>query len=225
MKNLLVIFSFLFSMVSTAQDKFIEVEVEDTITLKPERFDIALFVASGSPYEKVDVNNSFNIKENEKRLTQNIDKVKHQLKAKSYRYKQDDTLTMYPPLSAPSGATIVVSLTSEKEWGELSKLLSQFDFVNATITKFKFLNESEAETMLYKKLVERAGIKADVIAAASGLIIRNVIAVKEAEGMDDFELNLHDTYFVGENSKKLQMQDGKLVGSLYKKLVVKFGVE
>lgn len=208
MRKLLVITLLLFSAVTFAQDKFIEVEVGDTITIRPERFDVEIFILTDAQNEDI---------------SQDIKKVKQALA--KYKYRTSGTGTLYPPLSAPSTEVISVSLTDEKQWVELYKLLSSFHFVRVEIGEFTIKDHLMMEDILYKKLLEKARAKAAVIAAVSDMTVGNVITVKEAEGMDGFELNIHDTYFVAEDSKKLQMHDGRLIGSLYKKLVVRFGVK
>ncbi len=226
MKKLFVTVVLFLSAMVVAQDKFIEVEVGDTITLRPERFEYvikiylpdttAVAVEEGLPY---------GVEAEKKKYADKKEQLRKLLQKYKYIFRPVTADNDRGDMDFYTATGFIVTLKNEKEFLDVQKLIQKIDYAYGSFGEVKYANEQKAEEDLYGKLLVMARAKAVIIATASGLKAGSVIAVTEVEGMGDLDLNIHDTYFVTRGTKNLEMRDGKLVGSLYKKLVVRFAAE
>lgn len=226
MKRLLGLLLLFFSAASFAQDKFIEVEVADTITLRPERFEyeIKVYILDTSAVMVEEI--PYDIKaekakyaKQEAELVKMLKKHKHDFKPIPTTASDGGNMAFYNTTGA------VVVLKNEKEFLEVQKLMEKIDYVYGSFGEVHYANEQKAEEALYEKLLGKAAAKAAAVAAASGLKAGRVIAVREAKDMSGLSVNIGDTYYVGAENKNLALRDGGLEASLYKKLVVRFAAE
>ena len=212
----------LFTAVLSAQSKFIEVEVGDTITLTPERFEyvVNIYIADTSA---VDEDGAYDVKGEKEKYDTKIEELKKLLKKEKYNFRPIENVhqgewTFY------TNSGFIINLTNAEQLKQLQKVLEKLDYVRGSLGEVKYANVLTAEELLYKKLLEKAKAKAAVIASASGIKSGAVISVREGKDISDFNLNIHDTYFESAGNN-LEMHNGKLVGSLYKKLIVRFEAE
>lgn len=221
MKKLLF-FLFLISVsCAFAQSKFIEVEVRDTVALKPASFKCVISVSGSYDAGENTIDNSkpFDEKEYTKSVLQNLERIKTELKQKKYNFKTDDGINLYPPLSALSNGSIIVNLTTAKQLEELNVLMAQFEFAATRVKDIVYVDRDKAEMRLLKKIIDKAKVKADVIAGYSGLKLGRIIEVKESKEIDDLTINIGAAYYVMENG------NDPLNGKLSKALTVKFMAE
>lgn len=221
MKKLLF-FLFLISVsCSFAQSKFIEVEVRDTVAFKPANFKCVITVSGSYDAGENTIDNSkpFDEKEYTKSVMQNLERIKTELKQKKYNFKTDDGINLYPPLSGPSNGSITVDLTTAKQLEELNVLMAQFEFASTRVKDIVYVDRDKSEMRLLKKIIDKAKVKADVIAGYSGLKIGRIIEVKESKEIDDFSANIKDIYLI------MEQGNDPVTGKLSKALTVKFMAE
>ncbi len=221
MKKLLLVLFFISVSGAFAQSKFIEVEVRDTVALKPASFRCVISVAgaSGSEENTIDDYKPFDEKEYIKNVKQNLKKVEQELKLKKYNFKTDDGIATYPSLSGPSNGQITVNLYTPKQKEELELLIAQFNFASVQVKSVDYLDRDKAEIRLLRKIIDKAKIKADAIAGYSSLKLDRIIEVKESKEIDDLTINIGSAYYVMENGNE------PLNGKLSKALTIKFMAE
>ena len=226
MKKLFLLF-ILISAAGFSQNKFIEVEVRDTIALIPESFEYILEVHNNSPVV-IDEDENYNydpIAEREKYKANSII-LEQLLKSQKYNYSSlEDSNYSIGGFSYLSNNGLIVYLKTRNDILKLKDLVSSLNFVSGSVGKVFYANEFTAEDTLIKKLIAKAKQKANLIASSSGLKLGAVIEVREVKEMDNFMYNLHDTYAVVGSGQSLSMRGDTLTGSLSKALVIKFAAQ
>lgn len=225
MKKLSLLALLLISFSAFAQDKFIQVEVTDTITLKPLDFQFNIYVNDEMEVVAYDDEEEYDpIAELEKNKNK-LQGIKKMLENKKYKVGPLDESKLNPFKKSFSGTqrqglTVFVSGTVEMQ--KLKDLIDAHPEAKTLISVTKYADEQKAEEQLIKKLMDSAKARASVIGVNSGLKPGRILEVKE--GKPSGELNMGDFY---SQMLKLGMlaENGGNVGSLSKTFVIKFAAE
>ncbi|WP_294819930.1 hypothetical protein [uncultured Flavobacterium sp.] len=226
MKNLFLTALMLFSVVSFAQSKFIEVEVTDTISLKPLSFQCNIYVDAYSALDTmvVEIEEDYDpIAEQEKQKNK-LKEIKRKLESRKYKVDPPGQskgmldFKIYGGVTE-NGCSVVVN--SEAEVEKIKTLLENDARVDVFV--LKYADEVKAEEQLIKKLMDRAKAKVLVIGVSAGLRPGKIMEVREGKqgGGIDYESYLTQIMKmsgIGSNS-------GNYAGSLSKTFVVKFAAE
>lgn len=227
MKNFLIAALMLLSLTSFAQSKFIEVEVTDTITLKPLSFQCNIYVDSYSPIDTLAMTFDENydpVAELEKEKNK-LKEIKRKLESKKYKVG---------PLGSSSGTLIDfniygggnkngcgVVVNSEAEVQKLKDLLEKEARIETSV--LKYADETKAEEQLIKKLIEKAKSKAVIIALHSGLKVGKILEVREGRQGGGFDMESYLTQVM--KMSGMGGNSDSYTGSLSKTFVVKFAAE
>lgn len=216
MKKLLFLLLIPFSG-AFAQAKFIEVEVRDTVVLKPSNFRCVITVTGDPEDDELTTyyNKPFDKKEDLKLIKKNLEKVERELKLRAYSYNPDE-ISINEQISEPSNGSITVNLVTSKQFDGLKGMLERFGFASMQLKNIQFLDGDKAETRLLKKIIDKAKVKADVIAAYSGLKLGRIMEVTESKETEDLSAIIKDVHLVTERV------DDPMPARLSKALTVKF---
>jgi hypothetical protein len=227
MKKLTLIALFFISAISVAQNKFIEVEVTDTIALKPLDFQFNVYVNNEvevlSYNEDEEYDPKAELEKNKKKL-QDIKKMLENKKYKISALNESKPNLFDKKRSGRNGEGFTVLVSGQAEMQKLKDLIDTQPDAKALITVTKYADEQNAEDQLIKKLMDKAKTRVAVIGLNSGLKPGRILEVKEGKQGSDF--NIGDFYsqiaklgaMFGENT-------GNYMGSLSKTFVVKFAAE
>lgn len=232
MKNLTLTLLLLCGLCSFAQTGFIEVEVTDTVWMKPVTFDYIVGITvkdSWTVYPPLsagaqDADSIYNEAAYEAKLQQKLTDLKTFLTKKKYIFRDPESSIPGVERFTPEG--IAVTLKSAKDLQRLKADLKAFDYVEGKPGRADFGDEARYDTALYTKLVGRARTKAGVIATASGQKIGKILEIKDVENNKPPEdLNIYDIYFVFTEGRLFEDENGNIHGELTRSLIVKFAAE
>lgn len=228
MKKLLVVFTLLVSFNSFCQEKFIEVEVRDTITLKPIKFEYIISI--NSPQGVFDEEGNYNQDFVENYREEKKVEFKKLFKSKKYDFEvtEDSNFEInanYIPLVPDDDFTVTVYSLEELE--KLRDELKALDYISTRVGNIQYEgeNDKEFERKLLKKLIDEAKDKAGYIASLSGLKLGDIVEVKEVKEIDGFSFNMMSLLSAISTRSLTSFQDDNFQGSLFKAMVVKFAVE
>ncbi|GGB78520.1 hypothetical protein GCM10007424_18330 [Flavobacterium suaedae] len=118
------------------------------------------------------------------------------------------------------GFTVVVEGIEEMQ--KLKDLVDGLDYADTSVTVLKYADEEKAEALLIKKIIDKAKMRASVLAANSGLKVGDIIEITEINEYDDPMTNMMGMY---SELLKLQQKKGSnenYTGSLSKGFRIKF---
>lgn len=243
MKNQILIALLFISFGAFAQSKFIEVEVTDTITLKPLSYRCNFYVDTydynddvvvevvDTDYTDVDtmaVNAEpyvpYNVAVQREKGRQKVAELTKMLEAKKFKVNPLDESyldIMDQRGYEKEGFTVIVNSLADME--SLKVALEDRQDVTPAISVLKYEDAQKAEEVLIKKLITRAKARAQVIGASSGLKPGRIIEVKE--GKKSNEMSVSELYAqilkMGSYGKGLDV-DPKIISKTF---VVKFVAE
>lgn len=161
-------------------NKFIEVMVSDTISLKPLEFTYkintgndATFLGMNTERDKTDPIISIN---NIKRI---LDKNSFK-----YRVETKGNYDIVPTRTADS--SILITLTSDTSLERLYKLLLTIKGIAGKISNVKYESDSPYRADIYKRLYSQAHSDAKMLATISGNAIGQLISVEEPKESDPY---------------------------------------
>lgn len=223
MKKLTLIILLFVSLVSFAQNKFIEVEVTDTISLKPLNFQCNVYVDNDGGFV-IGADEDFDPQAAEEETKNKLQEVKRMLESKKYKVGPLDESKlniMERKRAKTNGFTVTIS--GESEMQKLKDMLDSADDVVTVVTVLKYAEELKAEEQLIKKLIDKAKARATVIGVSSGLKVGRILEVKEGKHSEEF--NMNDFYSQIVKMGNFGQDTGNYTGSLSKTFVVKFAAE
>jgi hypothetical protein len=224
MKKFLQVSLLLLSLSSIAQSKFIEVEVQDTITLKPQTLQCNIILSEKEVFafeDDTDISELQTQEEDNNKLQE----LKRTLEMKKYIVKPLDkgNLGMMGKLNRDAkGYTVIVNSIAEAE--TVKETVSKMKNAEVMVTTLTYANEVKAEELLIKKLLDKAKSRAALIGVNSGLKPGRIIEVKEGQptggnGMKDFYSEIMKL------GNMFGADTGNYNGSLSKTFVVRFAAE
>jgi hypothetical protein len=228
MKKLTFLALMLISFSAFAQSKFIEVEVTDTITLKPLNFQFNVYVNDDDEvvvYNEDDVEDYDPLAELEKSKNklQNIKKLLENKKYKTEPLDESKANFLDKRFSMRESQGFTVRVSGQAEMQKLKDLLDAQKDAKTVIAVTKYADELKAEEQLIKKLMDSAKARAAVIGLNSGLKPGRILEVKEGKKSTDF--NMNDFYSQIMKMGMMGQNGGNYTGSLSKTFVVKFTAE
>jgi|GEM_PF-2092647 len=247
MKNIFFITILFISLVSFGQNKFIEVEVTDTISLQPLRFQCNLYLdtysyddvvvevepvsidgaADATPAEAVVAEDNYDAYDPlaaEEKAKNKLQMFKMLLESNKFRVEPlNESKTKFSERrgSTTYGYTIIVS--SDQELQRLRNLVANRVDVTASVVVLEYADELKAEEQLIKKLINKAKVRATAIGANSGLKVGKILEVKE--GKRSSEISVSELYTQILKMGNYGQENNDLGGSITKTFVVKFAAE
>lgn len=208
-----------------SQTGFIEIEVRDTIKMKPIKFEY-----------NVQISDSKFLKFNDKgMISQDSSKIKMKEKykelgtfLKNKKYKIQPNNNANYQIHEYVGFWkygYVVTLEQTSELQKLTSELKELDYITGSLGKMEFENVEAEEERLFKKLLDKARKKATTIAKLSGQKLGKIIEVKEVKEVDNITYNVLDIYAVAQRTNNSVSNENQFHGKKSKAFVVKFLTE
>jgi len=184
MKKIVVLITILLtSLTIQAQSKFIEIEVNDTILLKPISFKVTVTIE-----EDLAAGMDYSDDENEESNQLKIDSYKKNKAAEienlltSNNFKFSNTISNDNFLGMPrnnKNLGFTVSLSSVAELKSLEVKLKTIDKIETNIFETIYEDGSKYDEILYKRILAKAKIKANFITSNSGLTLGVINEIRE----------------------------------------------
>jgi hypothetical protein len=184
MKKIVVLITILLtSLTIQAQTKFIEIEVNDTILLKPISFKVTVTIeedmAAGMDYsdDENEESNQLKIDSYKKNKASEIENL---LTSNNFKFSNtisNDNFLGMPRNNKNLGFT--VSLSSVAELKSLEVKLKTIDKIETNIFETIYEDGSKYDEILYKRILAKAKIKANYITSNSGLTLGVINEIRE----------------------------------------------
>ncbi|MNK40235.1 hypothetical protein D3C87_588800 [compost metagenome] len=223
MKKLTLIVLLFISFASLSQNKFIEVEVTDTISLKPVNFQCNIYAGLDEAFS-FNEEGDYDMLAAEEKVKNRLEEVKTMLESKKYKVGPLDESrlnVLERRRSGQKGLTVFVNGPAEMQ--KLKDLLSPKEDIQTIVTVLKYADELKAEEQLIKRLIGKAKERAAIIGASSELKVGRILEVKEGKKSGD--TGLADFYSQIAKMGNYGSENDNLTGSLSKTFVVKFAAE
>jgi hypothetical protein len=233
MKTLTLTLLLLCGLYSFAQTGFIEVEVTDTVWMKPVSFDYNVLVKQDvyavEIYADVDSDEQ-QLQQDDKQ--QKLQTLKSFLGKKGYTAKpaeSGDFNLFSMGREVKEGFTVTVKTAEQLE--KLKAEVKALDYAEGNMGTVNYGDKTVYDARIYKKLIDSARKKAQTISGLSGQKLGRVIEVKEpapaAGGMGGImDLYMKEMGRAFDTMGKLKKDDkGRLYGELGKTIMVRFAAE
>ncbi|MDY7394849.1 hypothetical protein UMM65_06320 [Aureibaculum sp. 2210JD6-5] len=225
MKTILSIL-LLTSSLCFSQPGFIEIEVRDSIQLKPETFEYHISIDDSMVMEfNADV--PYNPKVAKTKRKEKLSELQAFLTNKGYSFSSLNDLSYEVNNSSylSRNDAIVITLNKSDDLQKISEDLKELDFVNGKIGKIYYEDEEKSEERLFKKILEKTNKKAQMIAKLSGLKLGKLVDFKEVKEVDNISYSMLDIFMVSQQGKPWNRIKNNLYGQKTEAIVVKFLAE
>ncbi|MGX1927765.1 hypothetical protein [Flagellimonas sp. 2504JD4-2] len=174
-----LIFAFLLiSSLGFSQEKSIEVLVKDTIMLKPLSFEYAI---SG------DTDFDFGQDNNKKRtetIKQSNKKVLEFLESTGLRFEENQFNVVYAALAGNVPKSYMVFVPSLEEKQEFLQNLELTEGIEYNLARTNYEQNESTEERIYKKLLEKADKRAELLERTKSLKIVDLIEISETKASE-----------------------------------------
>lgn len=222
MKNLFYLVLFISSL-GFSQTGYIEIEVRDSIKLKPIslEYNIQIDDSKFIVYNNEKEVNQYSTKI---KVTEKCNELKSFLKAKNYKIHplSNNKYQIHNYLGFWKNGYVV---TLEKPEGlqKLTSELKSIDYISGSIGEIEYEENEIVEKRLLSKIIEKGKTKAKIIADLSGLKLGKLIEFKEGKELDELNLNFLDiTVNRISKQQELIMSKNGLFGQKWKTVTLKF---
>lgn len=223
MKRFILFLILFLSLSGFAQNKFIEVEVTDTVSLKPVKFNLNVYSDATASYDFND-NEEYDPTVAEEKAKNILEGAKKIVESKKYKIVPLDNsgIGLFQQKTAKEkGFTVPVNGSDEVK--KLEEMLKAVKGIETIVTVTKYADEQKAEDDLIKKLIDKAKARAGVIAAASGLKVGKILEIREGKSSNGL-LGI-DFYAQIAKMGNWMSQTADYKGELSKTFLVKFAAE
>ena len=212
----------LLSHLGFAQTGFIEIEVKDSIHLKPIQFEyqVKINYDSFTDYSE----SSTGITESKKKeMRSKLEELESFLKSKNYNFRPlNEEKYQINGYSGIWNLGFSISLLKSSEIENLTTDLKKFDFITGNVGQITFNENDSWEERLFEKLVKKAKLKAQKVSELTGQKLGRIIELKEGKFSEDFGLNIKDIYLVAAMGADWTMEKDKIFGNRWKTVAFKF---
>jgi hypothetical protein len=204
-----------------AQNGYIEVEVRDTLALKPISFEYIVGLDDTDVYA-FEAPETYNPKKEKEKKAAAFKVLKQKLTELEISFVLDhpDPYMIQPSIEMYTDLKIKVD--TEQELKELVQKLAKIEGIRGSLGTIQYKETNAQEDELLEFLIRKAQAKAQKIAALTGQKLGKVISVTEVPETDEKNLNILDTYLIalGSGAKSFSYFTG--YGSMSKALIVRF---
>jgi hypothetical protein len=166
------------STLGFSQEKFIEVLVKDTITLKPISFEYTVKSDIRFDFEEMNRKNRTElIKESDK-------KVLNFLKNGNYKFEENQINSLFASLggSQPKNYTVFIPDLKSKE--SFIEKIEKIDGLEYFLANTKYEQNELTEKRIYSKLLEKADKRAELLGKVKNLKIGEIIEISETKASE-----------------------------------------
>ena len=210
-----------------SQNGFIEIETRDSVQLKAVSFEYAVSLEEDyeTYAEQGEASDEINEMKNKNIQKMKLSDLENFLKSKKYSYTSlaDSSFDVKRSRLNLFGSTegFKVSLKSVAELKKLSSELKEMDKVAGTIVSTNYEDESQYEAPLLKRIIDKAKVKAQLIASNTNQVLGKIVEVREVKESENANINFMDLIMKYSNKNKFNMSNEQ-TKTYYKAFVVKF---
>lgn len=207
------------------QNGFIEIEVKDSIRVKPIKLEYNVQI-NDSKFLKYDEKGGVNQDSTKIKMSEKYKELELFLKSKKYNIRplNNSNYQIHNYIGFWKYGYAVILENSE----DLQKLTSELkilDYITGSLGDVEYEESELLEKRLFNKILIKAKNKATMIAELSGLKLGRIIEFKESKEIDDININIMDIYINASHGRKLNMNKNIIFGQKWKTVVIKFKTE
>ncbi|HSD13585.1 MAG TPA: SIMPL domain-containing protein [Flavobacterium sp.] len=235
MKNTKILFAFVLltlSFVSYSQNGFIEIEVRDSVKLKPISIDYILSVEENYEEEAVSAleevsedskSDELKAKAQEKIKLNNLETF---LKKNKYKYISltDSSFETGNKSRVYFEGGYSVTVSSVEELKKLTTEIKKMQDIAGYVGTVKYEEPNIYEDQLLKSLLEKAKIKAQKIATLANINLGKIIEIREVKEVDNSSYNFFQQIMKLSGKNKHNLVNS-FTNNYVKALVIKFKAE
>ena len=207
---------------SFAQNGFIEIEIKDSIRIKPIKFEYNVQIGD-SKFRNYDSKTGSNqdstkLKMNEKyeELESFLNKGKYKIRPlNNSKYQIHDYVGFWK-------YGFAVELETSKDLEKLTTELKRLDYITGSIGEIEYDENVLSEKRLVKKILVKAKEKANMIAELTGLKLGRIIEFREGKATENLDMNIKDIYLTLARNRQWDVNKNTLFGYKWKKVIIKF---
>lgn len=222
------LFLLLFANACFAQG-FIEVEVRDTIVLKPESYVYEISISDRMNYEEDYTDNGpiDQLKRKAEKKNEMIKKtaeLESFLKKKGYVYAPAKDYEVQNLFGLPKTKSFRVTVKTPEALEKITQEVDEMDQYSGSLADVNYGDTSTLENKLFEKLIKKAKLKAAAIAVATNQKLGAIIEFKELKQSENFNTTFMEMIMSmkGRNGNPFYQSSG---GEMTKGATVKFKTE
>jgi len=207
---------------SFAQNGFIEIEIKDSIRMKPLKFEYNIQIGD-SQFRNFDSKTGIGHDSIKLKMNRKFDELKRFLNKKEYKirplnnskYQIHDYVGFWK-------YGFAVELETSKDLEKLTSELKTLDYITGSIGEIEFNDNVLSEKRLVKKILEKAKVKANMIAELTELKLGRIIEFKEGKGIGNLDVNIKNVYLALAQNRQWDVNKNNLFGYKWKTVIIKF---
>lgn len=190
----------IFPLSSFSQSGYIEVEVSESVVLKPLSFEYALTVGNDYDLDAVaeeatetEYDEDINLVKRKANQKKKLNELENFLKLKKYSYTPLDASMEVNKLDIfGSSEGFKVKVNSVEALQKLVAEIKDMKHIDGAIAETTFEDSAAHDAPLLKKIIEKAKSEAQAIAAGTNLTLGKIIEVKEIQESQNSNQNFID---------------------------------
>ena len=208
-----------------AQNGFIEIEIKDSLRIKPIKFeyDVQISESKFSSYEE----NALIVKDSAKiKMQEKYQELELFLKNRKYKIRPlNNSEFQIHDFAGFWKYGFAVELQTSKELEKLTTELKTLDFINGSVGEIEFGDYELYEKKLFAKILEKSKIKGQMIAELTGQKLGRIIEFREGKEAENVSINIRDIYLSALQEKNWDVNKNILFGHHWKTVIIKFSTE
>lgn len=207
------------------QSGFIEIEVKDSIRIKPIKFEYDVQI-SESKFMSYDSNGAVNIDSMKIKMQQKYKELETFLKSKTYTIRPlNNTEFQIHDYAGFWKLGFAVELQSSTALEKLTTELKTLDYITGSVGEIEYGAMELDEERLFAKILAKAKIKAQMVAKLTGQKLGPIIELRESTEAENISVNIKDIYLTALQDKNWTVSKNRLFGQQWKSLIIKFSIE
>jgi len=207
------------------QNGFIEIEVKDSIRMKPIKFEYNVQISERNFYS-YDENGAIGTDSTKIKMQEKYKELELFLKNKMYNIRPLNSAEyQIHDFAGIWKLGFAVELQTSKELEKLTTELKTLDFISGSVGEIEYGNTESHEKRLFSKILEKAKLKGQMIAGLTGQKLGKVIELKEGTEFENLSVNVRDIYLTALQKKNWDVNKNILFGQHWKTAIIKFSTE
>lgn len=225
MKKLLFL-SLLFNNFGFAQSGFIEIEIRDSIRIKPKKFEYHVQI-SESKFARLDANGLAGTDSTKIKMREKYKELEIFLENKKYKTRPlNNSEFQIHDYAGFWKLGFAVELQNSKELEKLTTELKSLDYISGSVGEIEYGDTELSEKRLFSKILAKAKRKGQMIADLTGQKLGKIIELKEGKDLvENISISYGAAYLSSLQNKNWDVSKNILFGHQWKTVMIKFSAE
>lgn len=224
MKKIIYLF-ILIANFGFGQSGFIELEIKDSIRMKPINFEYNVQI-SESKFNRYDKNGEIGKDSAKIKMQEKYKELELFLENKNYKIRPlNNSEFQIHDFVGFWKLGFAVELKTSKQLEKLTTELKTLDYITGSVGEIEYGDRELEEERLFSKILEKANKKAQMIASLTGQKLGKIIEVREGKEVDNISVNIKDIYLSALQNKNWDVNKNIIFGQEWKTVVIKFSTE